>query len=95
MEASPAAVDFRAPKKRVTAALFAVFGGVFGLHKFYLGYYQTGFMMLACSVVGGILTLGLGTGISLIISLIEGLIYLMDSDEAFQKTYVRSVREWF
>ena len=52
-------------------------------------------MMLACSVVGGILTLGLGTGISLIISLIEGLIYLMDSDEAFQRVYVRSVREWF
>ena len=45
-------------KSRITAALLAFFLGIFGVHKFYLGYSTTGIIQL----VLGIVTCGL-TGI--------------------------------
>ena len=50
-------------KDHVSAGLFAVFMGLFGMHKFYLGYYKTGFIMLAVSIIGGICSFGLAAAV--------------------------------
>lgn len=82
-------------KDHVVAGLLAIFFGVLGLHKFYLGYYKAGFTTMAVSVVGGILTLGLATGVMLVLSLVEGFIYLAMSQTDFTRIYVKSARDWF
>ena len=45
-------------KDHVSAGLLAVFLGMFGVHKFYLGCNNAGFIMLAVSIIGGIFTFG-------------------------------------
>ena len=64
-------------KSKVVAALLAILLGGLGIHKFYLG--QTGagiFYLLFCwTYVPGIL------------ALIEGIMILCSSDEAFQEKY--------
>jgi len=56
--------------------------GVFGLHKFILGYTKEGIIQL----IIGFVTCGAGS----IIGLIEGLIYLTKSDEDFVRTYIQN-----
>jgi TM2 domain-containing membrane protein YozV len=67
-------------KNKVVAGLLAIFLGGFGIHKFYLG-----------KPVQGILYIFLFFffGISVIISFIEGIIYLTMSDEKFNAKYNR------
>ena len=85
----------RKSKSHVIAALLAVFLGMFGVHKFYLGYNQTGFVMLAVTVLGSLVTFGVALLVVEVISLIEAGIYLIKSQEAFEETYVLNKREWF
>tara|TARA_Y100001970_G_scaffold286955_1_gene410391 strand:+ start:1274 stop:1531 length:258 start_codon:yes stop_codon:yes gene_type:complete len=84
--AKKSAKQSNAPEKsRITAALLAFFLGIFGVHKFYLGYTSAGFiqLVLSCCGIGGI------------IAFIEFIIYLMKSDEEFQKIYVDNEKAWF
>jgi TM2 domain-containing membrane protein YozV len=79
--------------KRIAAALLAFFLGVFGAHKFYLGYNTQGVIMLLVSVLGLILivpTLVIG-----IISFIEFILYLVKTDTEFEELYVTGERPWF
>ena len=52
-------VSSRAPLsasgKKIPAALLAFFLGVFGVHKFYLGYKKQGIIMLLCTIPGIVL----------------------------------------
>lgn len=64
-------------RNRVVAALFAIFLGGLGVHKFYLG--QVG--------AGVIYLIFFWTLIPAIIGFIEGIIYLTMSDEAFSEKY--------
>lgn len=73
--------------KKLIAGLFGVLLGTFGVHKFYLGYTKAGIIQL----IIGIFTCGIGG----VIGLIEGIIYLTKTDEEFEETYVRNVKEWF
>lgn len=82
-------------KDHVGAGLFAVFLGMFGVHKFYLGCNNAGFIMLAVSIIGGILTLGLAAAVIQVIAVIEGIIYLTKSQTEFDQIYVLNQREWF
>ena len=82
-------------KDHVSAGLLAIFLGAFGIHKFYLGYNQTAFVMLAASIVGGIVTFGIAAAVVWLISIIEGIIYLTKSQEAFDRIYVQHRRDWF
>jgi len=82
-------------KDHVAAGLLAIFLGVFGVHKFYLGCNQAGFIMLAVSIIGGIFTLGLAAAVIEVISLIEGVIYLTKSQTEFDRVYVLHQRDWF
>jgi TM2 domain-containing membrane protein YozV len=61
--------------------------GVFGIHKFILGYTTEGIIQL----VIGVVTCGAGS----VIGLVEGIIYLTKSDEDFVRTYVQNKKGWF
>ena len=82
-------------KDHVSAGLLAIFLGMFGVHKFYLGCNNAGFIMLAVSIIGGILTLGLAAAVIWLIAIIEGIIYLTKSQTDFDRVYVLSQRDWF
>jgi TM2 domain-containing membrane protein YozV len=62
-------------KDRVIAVILAIFLGGLGAHKFYMGHTMMGFIYLLFS----------WTFIPTMISLIEALIYILDSDESFQQ----------
>ncbi len=64
-------------KNKLAAALFAIFLGGFGIHKFYLGRIGWGLIyLLLC-----------WTFIPSFLGFIEGIIYLTMSDEAFIQKY--------
>jgi TM2 domain-containing membrane protein YozV len=73
------------PNKKMVAGILAILLGGLGVHKFYLGMTTPGIIMivLAC------------TGISGLIGLIEGIIYLTKSDADFYQQYVVEKKGWF
>lgn len=83
-----------ATKDHVAAGLLAIFLGPLGIHKFYLGYNAAGFIMLAITVIGGLL-FGLGALAMCVVSLIEGILYLTKSQMEFERTYLMQERQWF
>lgn len=62
-------------KSRILTGILALLFGGFGIHKFYLEKFGNG-MMYICFC---------WTGIPEIIGIIEGIMYLTESDEAFQE----------
>jgi hypothetical protein len=64
-------------KNRLLAALFAIFLGGFGIHKFYLGRIGAGIIYL----------LFFWTFLPMVIGFIEGIVYLTMSDESFAAKY--------
>jgi TM2 domain-containing membrane protein YozV len=65
------------PKNKLAAALLAIFLGGFGIHKFYLGKIGMGILYLVFC----------WTGVPEIIGIIEGILMLLMSDEAFNAKY--------
>jgi len=87
-------------KSKVAAALFAIFLGNLGIHKFYLGYKSEGIITLVISFccIPLIVACGLGAiglGVIKIITFIEGIIYLTKSDEEFNRIYIEGKKGWF
>jgi len=82
-------------KNKLTAGLLAILLGWLGLHKFYLGYTKEGVITLLLSLVLGVLTIGVVTGVIIIISIIEGITYFTKSDEEFDRIYVHGRNGWF
>ena len=74
-------------EKKIVAGILAILLGGLGIHKFYLGYTKEGIIQL----IIGVLTCGVGG----VIGLIEGIIYLTKSDEAFVATYITGKKGWF
>lgn len=66
-------------QKKLVAAILGILLGWLGLHKFYLGYLVAGVIQLALSFF---------CGIGGIIGLIEGIIYLLKSDDEFESEYI-------
>ncbi len=81
-------------KSKVTAGVLGILLGAFGAHKFYLGYTKEAIIMLVVTLVAGIITAGIASGVMSIIGLIEGIMYLTKSDEEFQYTYVDNQKTW-
>jgi TM2 domain-containing membrane protein YozV len=79
--------QIRQENKRVLAGIFAILLGGLGVHKFILGYTQEGIIQL----IIGICTCGMGG----IIGFIEGIIYLVKTDEEFYQTYQANKKGWF
>lgn len=67
-------------KNRIVAAFAALFLGGFGIHKFYLGKTLQGLLYLLFS----------WTAIPFFISFIEGILYLISTDEEFYKKYCQN-----
>ena len=82
-------------KDHVAAGLLAIFLGSLGIHKFYLGYNTPGFIMLAVTIVGSIFSLGLAGLAMVVISIVEGVLYLSNSQTEFEQVYVFNKKEWF
>jgi TM2 domain-containing membrane protein YozV len=72
--------------KKILAGVLAILLGVFGVHKFILGYTKEGIIHLI---------LGLACGVGALIGLVEGIIYLTKTDEEFYQTYQVGKRGWF
>lgn len=74
----PAPPKPRIPRKsKVAAGLLAIFLGVLGVHKFYLGKWVQGILYLALC----------WTYVPALVGLIEGIVYLCSSDESFAAKY--------
>ena len=82
-------------KDHVAAGLLAIFLGSLGIHKFYLGYNTPGFIMLAVTIVGSIFSLGIAGLAMVVISIVEGVLYLSKSQTEFEQIYVFNHKEWF
>ncbi len=89
-EASTPGKPAGADKKLVAGLLGILLGGL-GIHKFYLGYQKEGLIMLLVTL----LTCGFGGIVMGPIGLIEGILYLVKSDEEFVDTYVTNKKPWF
>jgi len=81
--------------KKILAGVLAIILGPLGVHKFILGYNKEGIILLVITFVLGFVTCGLGAGLTGIIGLIEGIIYLTKSDEEFYNTYQAGKKPWF
>lgn len=82
------------PKSRVLAGLFAIVLGAFGIHKFYLGYFTEGLIIIGIYLLLGRFLLGyIGVAVH-IFTIMEGVIYLSQSNEGFHDTYVRNKKKW-
>jgi TM2 domain-containing membrane protein YozV len=92
--ALPSTPAARASNK-VPAGVCGILLGGLGVHKFILGYNAAGLITLLVTIVGGVLTCGIAAGVTHLIGLIEGIIYLCKSDEEFVRTYVDGRKEWF
>ncbi len=66
-------------QKKLVAGILAILLGGFGLHKFYLGYVAAGVVQLILSLL---------CGIGGIIGLIEGIMYLLKTDDEFESVYI-------
>jgi len=83
MSSSPGAQPTES--KRVLCGVLALLLGTLGIHKFVLGHTGAGIIMILLSC----------TGISSVISLIEGIIYLTKSDDEFIRIYQVEKKAWF
>ncbi len=79
--------------KRLIAGLLAIFLGTLGVHKFYLGINKVGLIYLLVAVLGSVLLIP--TLVIALLSLIDGIKYLMCSDEQFETVYVQGKKAWF
>lgn len=80
--------------QKIAAVLLAFFLGGFGMHKFYMGYKKEGLIMLLCFLLGFLL-LGIPSAIVGLIAFVEFIVYLIKSDEDFDKIYVQGNKGWF
>ena len=78
-------------KSKTLAGIFGIIFGGIGAHKFYLGYIKEGVIMLLITVIS-FFTLAIIPGL---IGFIEGIMYLMKSEEEFKSTYVDNEKGWF
>lgn len=85
----PAVKEFAG--KKVAAGICGILLGGIGVHKFVLGLTTPGVIMLLVTL----LTCGIGSIVTSIIGLIEGIIYLTKSDEDFYQDYAINKKGWF
>lgn len=76
---------------KIAAGICGIMFGQLGIHKFILGYTNTGLIMLLSSI----LTCGIAGVAMHIIGIIEGIMYLTKSDDEFYRTYIVGRKEWF
>ncbi len=90
--------------KKIAAGICGILLGGFGVHKFVLGYQKEGIIMLSinlgsiillmvsCGILFPLVFVSMGIGI---VGLVEGIMYLIKSDEEFVQTYIVNKKPWF
>ena len=81
--------------KKILAGILGILLGAFGVHKFILGYNKEGIIMLAATLVLGVVTCGMFAWVVGVVGLIEGIIYLTKTDADFYNTYQVGKKPWF
>jgi TM2 domain-containing membrane protein YozV len=81
--------------KRLAAGICGILLGAFGVHKFIIGQPRAGAIMLATTILGGLLTSGLAAIAMNVIGIIEGVFYLTKSDATFYNEYIIGGKAWF
>jgi TM2 domain-containing membrane protein YozV/DNA-directed RNA polymerase subunit M/transcription elongation factor TFIIS len=81
----------QANSQKMAAGLCAIFLGAFGVHKFILGMNRQGILLLLVTV----LSCGVAYGVTHVIGIVEGIIYLTKTDEEFHELYIVEKKEWF
>jgi TM2 domain-containing membrane protein YozV len=89
----PGAKPTRYRKERIVAGILALTFGMVGAHKFYLGYTTEAIIMIVILVVGS--CLAVGPLVATVIAIIEGITYLLKSDEEWERIYVYGKKGWF
>jgi len=74
--------------QKLVAGLLAIVLGMFGIHKFFLGYTREGIVMLLVTI----LTFFLLAWIPAVVGIAEGIIYLTMTDQEFDTTHSRGRR---
>ncbi len=72
---------------KLAAGLCGILLNGLGIHKFILGYTKEGII----TIVASLLTCGVFT----IVPFIEGIMYLVKSDQEFYETYMLNKKPWF
>lgn len=94
----PAVREFA--EKKIAAGIRGILLGQFGIHKFILGLHTPAVIMLVTTcfsyILGSCLVVPyLGVGVMAVIGVVEGVLYLLKSDEEFYETYAVRRKEWF
>ena len=76
---------------KLAAGICGILLNGFGVHKFILGYTTEGLIMLGATL----LTCGIGSVITVPVGIIEGIVYLVKSDQEFYETYMLNKKPWF
>ena len=86
-------------RKKITAGLFGIFLGSWGIHKFIIGRKTAGIIMMSftiAGIAGACLIVPLLFPITMhFIGIIEGVIYLSRTEKSFYKLYAVDKRSWF
>ena len=80
-------------KEKIVAGILALTLGWAGGHKFYLGHPGAAIVHLVASIIGAFL-FGIPLLLIMVISVIEGITYLIKTDEEFQQIYVVNKKTW-
>ena len=81
--------------KRNTAFWLCFFLGYWGVHKFYLGNTQEGFIMLAGGTITAVFTGGVTFWIVCLIALVEEINMITKTPDEFNRIYIQGKRKWF
>jgi TM2 domain-containing membrane protein YozV len=73
-------------EKKIVAGILGIVLGGFGVHRFYLGDTTGGILRIVITF----LTCGIGGWLGII----EGIMYLIKSDEDFVKEYIEGDKKW-
>lgn len=73
-------------EKKIVAGILGIVLGGFGVHRFYLGDTTGGILRIVITF----LTCGVGGWLGII----EGIMYLIKSDEDFVKEYIEGDKKW-
>lgn len=99
-EPMPLAADHMPPRiavapenNRILCGILAIVLGVLGVHKFVMGYTAEGWTLVMITVFGS--CIGLGPIVSIVIGIVEGIVYLSKSDAEFHRSYEVGHKGWF
>lgn len=77
--------------RKIAAGICGILLGAFGVHKFIIGATIPGVIMLLVTL----LTFGFGGIVMGVIGIVEGIIYLLKTDQEFYQLYMVGKKGWF